>query len=134
MNAKEFAAMLNGREYRREITKAEEKEAKAAGLIVAFGASDDNLELRGAVDDEIGAYDGGAATIFTDTLEVSREDGCKECRKRAPNFTIEAEWSPKVPAASWLITASVPFEPFDIMEDGSLFCRGAVITLPPVSP
>lgn len=55
MNAKEFAAMLNGREYRREITKAEEKEAKAAGLIVAFGASDDNLELRGAVDDEIGA-------------------------------------------------------------------------------
>lgn len=38
MNAKEFAAMLNGREYTKEISKAESAQAKAAGLIVVFPA------------------------------------------------------------------------------------------------
>jgi hypothetical protein len=131
MNAKEFAAMLNGREYRNEITRAEEKAAKEAGLIVAFGASDDNLELRGAVDEELSAYDGTEAKIRLDKLEVVTDESCPDCLKLAKVIDIKAEWSPKEPAASWLITASVPFEPFDIMEDGELFCRGAVI---PVTP
>ena len=59
MTPAEFAARLNGRTYRNEVSTAEAKEAKAAGLVVVYGYSDDNVELAGAIDDEIGANDGG---------------------------------------------------------------------------
>ena len=59
MTLKEFAKMLDGREYLHEITKEEEALAKEFGFVVVFGYSDDNAELRGAIDDEIGCYDGG---------------------------------------------------------------------------
>ncbi len=57
MNAKQLAAQLNGREYGSEITKEEEAAAKKAGLVVVYGASDDLVELRGAIEEEVGAYD-----------------------------------------------------------------------------
>lgn len=59
MTAAELAALLNGREYRKEMSRDEEQVAKAAGLVVVFGASDDLMELRGAISDEVGCYDGG---------------------------------------------------------------------------
>ena len=55
----EFAARLNGREYRSEITKDECAEAKSAGLVVVFGASDDLIEFGGALHGEGGCFDGG---------------------------------------------------------------------------
>lgn len=54
MTLKEFAKMLDGREYGGEITKEEEALAKELGFVVVFGYSDDNAELRGAIDDETG--------------------------------------------------------------------------------
>jgi hypothetical protein len=36
-----------------EINKAEERQAKDAGLVVVFGYSDDGVELRGAIHDEV---------------------------------------------------------------------------------
>lgn len=53
--------MLNGREYGDEITREEEAMAKAHGLVVVFGYSDDNMEFCGAITDEVGCYDGGYA-------------------------------------------------------------------------
>lgn len=58
MNAAELAKLLDGRDYRSEMTAAEEQAAKANNLVVVFGASDDLVEFRGAIDDEIGAYSG----------------------------------------------------------------------------
>lgn len=127
MNAKEFAAMLNGREYGSEITPTETKLAKDSGFIVAFGYSDDNLELVGMIDDEVSAYDGTEAKIRMDKMKVIGDDDCPDCLSRVKWFKVFANWAPKDPKASWLITASIPFEPFDIMEDGELFCRGCVI-------
>lgn len=59
MTAKEFAAKLTGREMDAEITKAEELEAEQNGLVVVYGFSDDLVEFRGAIDDEVGCYNGG---------------------------------------------------------------------------
>ena len=56
MEIKEFANLLNNREYKKEITKEEEKIAKENNLIVIFWYSDDNIELRWAINDEIWAY------------------------------------------------------------------------------
>lgn len=131
MNAKELAAILNGREYGNEITKEEESLAKLNNLIVAFGYSDDNLELRGALYDEVGAYDGTTITIDADDLTVfpckDDEDFCEKCFNRARKVVIDAEWCQKDIETSWRITSDAPFEPFNIFDDGELFCCGAVI-------
>lgn len=135
MTKEELAAMLNGREYGSETTRADELAAKAAGLIVAFGASDDLLETRGACSDELGAYQGGEfkLSIVNGHLkfieERDDEDDLIEAGWQPPRpvLTITAKWSPADPEASWLITSDAPFAPFDIMEDGELYCRGAVI-------
>lgn len=63
MTKEQLAYLLNGREYTNEITKEEEREAKNSGLLVIFGASDDLIELRGAIYDEVGAINGGEVRI-----------------------------------------------------------------------
>lgn len=129
MTAKEFAAMMNGREYGGEINPSEIKLAKESRLIVAFGYSDDNLELHGMLDEELSAFDGLEVEIRLDKMEIVTDETCPDCLARTSKIKITAEWSPREPSASWLITASAPFEPFDIMEDGELFCRGCVISV-----
>jgi len=41
LTAKQWAERLNGREYRRELTKEEEAALAEAGIVVMFGRSDD---------------------------------------------------------------------------------------------
>lgn len=108
MTLKEFAKMLDGREYRHEITKEEEALAKELGFVVVFGYSDDNAELRGAIDDEIDCYDGG---------ELYHVD--------LPS-TIYADWCPEDIDCAWAYGTSIPHEKFNIYEDGELYCVGIV--------
>ena len=61
--AKSFAALLNGRQYLDELTKDEEAIAKDNNLVICFGQSDDLLEFRGAIDDELNAYNGAEVYI-----------------------------------------------------------------------
>lgn len=108
MTLKEFAAMLSGREYGLEISKEEELLAKQLGFVVVFGYSDDNAELRGAIDDEIGCYDGGVL--------------------HHPDLPAEiyADWCPEDMDCSWAYGTSIPHEKFYIYEGGELFCVGIV--------
>jgi len=140
MNPTEFAALLNGREYGDEITKDEEQQAKAAGLVVVFGASDDLVELLGAINDEVGAYDGTTLRICPEGLlpewpadsdEGWSEDEAEDYfrRKALGVHAIEAVWSPSEPACSWAFKTAVPHAAFDVMEDGELYCRGIVFSL-----
>lgn len=57
MTIQEVAEMMNGREYLNELTEKEEELLKESGIVVVFGYSDDNVELRGAVDEELGAWE-----------------------------------------------------------------------------
>lgn len=134
----ELAARLNGRAYRHEITEPEEDEAKKAGLTVVFGYSDDNVELRGAINDEIGAYDGTSFRVCHDGLlpdwpedlvtEVWAEDYFR--RKAAGFQTIDAIWCPEdADGALWAYKTNIPHATFDVMEDGELYCRGIVFSL-----
>lgn len=141
MTAAELAARITGRAYRDEITQDEAAEAKAAGLVVVFGASDDLIEFAGAIYDEAGVYDGGHVRIdragIMPSWESIRndidEDDAKAhfARLAAGVVEIEAVWGPEDPEASWLIKApaSLPHATFDVMEDGELFCRGIVFSI-----
>ena len=138
MTAKELAEAMNGRQYRREITREEARESKDSGLVVIFGASDDLCELCGAINDEIGAWDGTTFLIDREgVIPSERDDDWTDeemvnyfRRKASPtNIEVAAKWCPSGLDASWLIVTQHAHETFDIFEDDELFCRGIVIDL-----
>lgn len=124
---KDFAKRLNGREYLEEITKDEIRQAKEAGLVVVFGYSDDNAEFVGAIDDEIGCYDGGILCFCKDGFHWDDSRN----QYTGPNV-IEALWDVELEDGvnpTWAYKTEIPHETFDIMEDGELFCRGIVFSI-----
>jgi len=73
MNIKEFAEMLNGREYGKGISPREAMDAREAGLVIVCGASDDLIAFCGAIHDK---YE---TDIPHETFDIY-EDGEKFCR------------------------------------------------------
>lgn len=135
MTAKELAATLSGREYGMEIGREEEKEAKAAGLVVVYGYSDDNVELRGAIDAEVGAYED--TTIYITPAGLLEEPACDDAEDcTCPYFaaarnaaaTITAIWRDGE-RTSRVFATDIPHENFTIFEDGEAFCIGIVFSM-----
>lgn len=110
MTKESLAAELNGREYGSEISRAEEKAAKAAGLVVVFGYSDDNVEFRGCIDDEVGAYDGAKIRVKGNRVLPNEHDcDCEFCRFNEAGkgaVVIDAKWDHK--GYSWYIDTKIP--------------------------
>lgn len=131
MTAKELAALLNGREYGKEITKEEEAAAKESGLVVVFGASDDLMEFRGAIDDEVGCWGGGTVYINENGMVSEQLDECSSCklflRNRDTCPSITAIWHKKY--YPWEYQTDIPHETFEIFEDGEKYCQGIVFSL-----
>lgn len=135
MTAKELASALNGREYGGEIYPEEQREAEASRLVVAFGYSDDNVELKGAVDEEIGAYEGATLHFTKDGLlqepacESSELCDCPYFQKAKRSArTVKAVWHDEG-GPCWTFETTIPHETFEIMEDGEVFCIGIVFSL-----
>lgn len=59
----EVANQLNGCQYREEGNRELFKAMEEAGLVAVFGASDDLVEFRGAINDEVGAYEGAEIAV-----------------------------------------------------------------------
>lgn len=126
-----LAAILNGRQYGSEITDEEQRAAADAGLVVVFGYSDDNVELRGAICGEVSAYNGTTVYLGPNGLLVNDcdDDRCPHFlreRERAPRF--KAKWNDG-DGAAWSYEVPWPHETFRVMEDGDLFCVGVVFAL-----
>ena len=149
MTKEVFAKLLNGRQYRDEMSKEEEAIAKESNLIVIFGQSDDLIEFRGALNDEIDAYDGTDFIIATPGQELGTGEywndmptyvkavemmpvaiNSEDPRSNIPE-RISAMWCPKDQdvECSWYIKTDLQHFPFNIMEDGEIYCRGIVISV-----
>ena len=132
MTAKELAEMLSGREVGNEISGPEAKWIKDIGLVVVYGYSDDNVEFSGAIDDEVGAYEG--ATILLTPAGVLQEPDCgrDDCpyfaKEREKAKTIKAVWHDEG-GPCWTFETNIPHEVFNIYEDGELFCVGIVFSM-----
>ena len=127
MDKNELAKVLNGREYGNEIDRELEQAAKESELVVVFGASDDLMELRGWMNEELGAYNGTTAYFTTDGLYETEceDDNCPhEARRRTMAFPVKAIWGEG--EVSWTFETQIPHVTFDIMEDGEVFCVGIV--------
>lgn len=135
-----FAALLHGREYPFELSRPEQADARASGLVVVMGASDDLCEFYGALHDEVGCNDGGTIRFNAkgvvpepdrDELEVLEKfsvdgqifNGCA---------IIDAVWGGETAderKCSWCYKADFPHATFDVMEDDELYCQGIVFRL-----
>lgn len=136
MTTKELAALLNGREYGEEILRHEAAAAKAAGLVVVFRSSDDLMEFRGAINDEVGA---GTVRVDKEGLVPDFDEACDapDCerkdrlreyfRRENASATIKAVWDTE--GYSRVYETAIPHETFEIVEDGEKYCRGIVFAL-----
>jgi len=152
----QLASQLNGRSYRNEITPEEEQLAKENRLVVIFGHSDDLVELRGAIHDELGV------SAFHLTKEGVLESECQE--EDCPYFKrqltaalntgdavkIIPRWGGEgmdtlaytaIGNPTWCFDCQQldgKFATFDIFDeydgDREYFCRGIVLDLAEVFP
>ncbi len=131
MTAETLAALLDGRQMGNEIFSDEEKRASEAGLVVVFGYSDDNVELRGVICDEVSAYNGttvylNATGLLQNDCDSYRCPHFERARKRAASF--KAKWDDGSGAA-WTFDVPWPHATFKVFEGTELFCVGAVFAL-----
>lgn len=130
MNTHELAAKISGRQYRDETTMANEHEAKLNGLVIVFGASDDLMEFRGAINDEIDAWE-GATAYFTSAGLLTNECDNESCphfkRLKERAATIHARWD--TDGYSWIYETAIPHATFEILEDDEKYCLGIVFSL-----
>jgi len=134
MKIEEWTNLLSGREYCGELSKAEELKLKEDGFIVVIGQSDDLLDFRGYIHDEVGAWNGTKVKI-TSSYKIFDEDENKETFEfnsfQISNMNyVEAIWAPEDEKGdtwtSWHIRSNIFCKTFDIMEDGELYCRGII--------
>lgn len=128
MTKEDAAAALDGNQYRYEGSPELFAAMKSAGLVAVFGASDDLMEFRGALHDEVGCYDGGTAYLTpVGLLDNDCESDCPYFEKLSSKAAaIEASWGDDL---SWVYITNIPHETFTIMEDDEPYCRGIVFAL-----
>lgn len=130
MTKESLAKLMDGREYANEISYGERAEAKAVGLVVLIGGSDDLACFHGAIDDEAGAP--GDIYLTPDGLLADHDDDC-ECKfcgfkdAQAKARKIEAIWSEE--SYSWTYKTDLPHATFDIVEGDEKYCRGIVFSI-----
>lgn len=130
MDIKEFAKSISGRERQHSqlFTKEEIRKAKENGFVIVCGASDDLMELRGAIDDEVDCYGGGRVCI-------TKMGVFSAYRQTYGNSWIDANWCDEDARdesnniITWTYETDIPHETFMIYEDGEPFCRGIVFDI-----
>lgn len=130
MDAHEAAKQLDGVQYGEEGSRELFAAMKAAGLVAVFGASDDLVEFRGAIDDEEGAYKG--ATVYLTPAGLLKNDcendDCPHFAKAQKQAaTIEAKWDDG--GYSWRYETTIPCARFVVKEDDEPYCEGIVFAL-----
>lgn len=132
MTKEELANRLDGAIYTEEMIPSMERQAKEAGLVVVFGASDDLILFRGAIRDEGDCYDGGDILVYRGGLMERHEDcECKYCgypEAKKSAVVITALWDDGT-GYSWTYRTSIPHATFDVMVDNEKYCRGIVFEI-----
>ena len=136
MIAKEIADILDGMEYGEEISAQDLQYAKVNRAVIVFGASDDLMEFRGAIEDELTlSYGDGFAYLNKNGLlrnKCNNADCPYFIEKRLQAKTIAAVWD--CDGYSWIYTTEIPHETFEILDrslhpEGTKYCRGIVFSM-----
>ena len=141
MTVKEFAAQIGGRRRGKELTADEKRLAKDNGLVVVYGASDDLMEIDGALDDEVDCWEGGTFHVNRNGLvrwqdDVENGEYCENC----PYFKAELATAMEITAVwhvngnpCWTYKTDIPHEEFAVLysngKPDTLYCIGIVFSL-----
>lgn len=114
-------------------THQEKKWRVVKGKPVSYDPpEDDNVELCGAINDEVGAYNGTTVYLTPDGILQEPECGRDDCphfaREREKARTVKAVWHDKG-GPCWTFETDIPHETFTVMEDGEPFCVGIVFSM-----
>lgn len=136
MNIKEWAEKLNNIEYPADEIWDMRKELENDGVVVVYGASDDLIEIEGAIIDEYPAYVeetyywSGNGFISNDRINEFLDYIDDEYREFYPLFrnNKEQSWIRTKPGkdCQFEYETNIPCEWFNVMEDGELYCKGFV--------
>lgn len=135
MTPQEAAQQLDGSQYREEGSRELFASMKSDGLVAVFGASDDLMEFRGAIDDEIGAWGGTTAYITSAGLlqnDCDNDDCPHFAKMKKQAAKIQALWSEGDYA--WSYRTTIPCHRFTVKEDDEDYCQGIVFALSDVAP
>lgn len=134
MTKEELAKQLDGKEYRKEISKDIIKKAKSNGLVIVYGASDDLMELEGAINDEGGCYQGEIFRVDKEGLlpdrdQIDDDDELEKWFKRKKKAKELGAVRCAKGEPPWTYSTSIPHATFNVMEDGGVQCRGIVFSI-----
>ena len=126
MELKEFARLINGRQYDYQMfTKEELQLAKDNRIVIVTGASDDLVELEGAITDEGGCFEGGKIYV-----KAIPNGGIVYNCERSDVFSFTAKWCEEKDengnTISWTYDVPIEHDTFMIYEDDEPYCRGFV--------
>lgn len=129
MEIKDFALMLNNREYGYpQFSEKEIEIARENGFIIVHGASDDLMEFEGAIGDEGGCFEGGK--VYFNKYEVCQDRDDKETYHNWINaIWYGEEKDENGQQITWTYKTDIPHETFMIYEDGEPYCRGIVFSI-----
>lgn len=126
MELKEFIKMIDGRQYGYNMfTKEELQLAKDNRIVIVTGASDDLVELEGAIRDEGACWEGGKICV-----KAIPDGGIVHNCERSDVFSFIAKWckdkDEKGSIISWTYDVPIEHETFMVYEDDEPYCRGFV--------
>lgn len=138
----ELATDLHWREYRSEITHEESEYCKWKNWLVIFWASDDLLEFRWAINDEVWAWNWTKVYLWKEKIidiwyldDQFQEADIDDDIHKLIMDTIKKEWI-KIEAIAddpnyqfFIKTDFQNSAEFEILEDGEKYCRGLVLDL-----
>lgn len=129
-----LAALLNGSQYPFTPIKEIAAKAKAAGLVIVYGASDDLVEFDGALYDEVSRYDGGTVLVDSqgvldrDQVDDDDDEAIATYHQRSKSARrIEALWGEN--GWDWSYETDIPHATFEILEGAEPYCRGIVFAV-----
>ncbi len=119
----QLAEILNGAEYRNEMSNEEIDMAKENGLVVVYGASDDLMEFEGAISDEFGTE----AFFDKEGNQLERcDDDCPHSLRAFEKANkIEADYT----SGGWVYTTEIPHAKFHIFEDNEVYCNAIIFSI-----
>lgn len=132
MNIDELVDELNGSNYPLDISSEIVAKAKASGLVIVTGASDDIVSFSGAIDGEGYAFDGGKVYVhpegvLDDFENLESEDEFEQYyANKVKARVIEAFWYKD--DVKWSYDTNIPHKTFKLLKGDDVCCCGLVFS------
>lgn len=146
--ARQFAEKLGTRQKGKELTEAEQAEAKQKGLVVVFGhadlfvSSDYFTEFRGSIHDQK-VYEFPSDNSVNNLRFSKKGKFFDEDAFAALESLVESETIPEMPAVNkitasydvmegegcWQYRSTIPYATFDVWDEQEIFCKAIVFAI-----